>query len=52
MPNAAENLLATFADVQRSVRTAVRIHAGNEVQLEIERGDVSRLLDTLNRVSL
>jgi hypothetical protein len=47
---AARNLLDTFSDLQRSARTAVRIHAGNEVLLERERSHVSRFLSVLNQV--
>jgi sRNA-binding regulator protein Hfq len=47
----ADNLLANFADLQRNARTTVRIHAGNEVKINIEREQVSRFLALLNQVS-
>jgi hypothetical protein len=52
MPSAAaaENLLAAFADLQRSVRTSVRIHAGNAVKLDVECTNVLRYLTVLNQV--
>jgi hypothetical protein len=47
---AAQNLLSTFTDLQRSVQTTVQVHAGNEVKLDIKRGHVLRFLAVLNQV--
>jgi sRNA-binding regulator protein Hfq len=47
---AAENIQSAFDDLHRNVRTVVRIHAGNQVKLDIERDHVSRFLAMLNQV--
>jgi hypothetical protein len=54
MPSAAaaKNILATFKDLLHSAGTTVRIHAGNETQLDIKCERVLQFLALLNQARM
>jgi hypothetical protein len=50
MPDARSNLTHGYGRLQRDVRCAINIHAGNTVRLEAQHGEVMRFLEMLNLV--